>query len=129
MFMKDLEPSIYRQRLIIEGRYSIKISDYVIKQFLEDFAEEIGMTLLTSPFIFSPNKINHPLHHGIAGFVGWVESGCTIYTWDKLNFFTVDVYTCKKFSIKKAVAFTEKFFKTTAIEFEEKTYGTPRIKA
>lgn len=126
--MKDMEPSIYRQRLIIEGRYAIEISEDVIKQFLEDLAEELGMTLLIEPLIFSPNNRKHPLHHGIAGFVAWVESGCSIYTWDRFNFFTVDIYTCKKFSVKKAVAFTKKFFKSKEIVYMDTAYGNSRSK-
>jgi S-adenosylmethionine decarboxylase len=115
--MRDLEPQIYRQRLIIEGRYTIEISEEVLKQFFEALAEEIGMTLLTKPFFFSPNMREHAVHHGIAGFIAWVESGCSIYTWDKFNFFTVDIYTCKQFSLEKAVEFTEKFFKCREIEY------------
>lgn len=81
------------------------------------------MTPLTKPFIFSPNKRNHLLHHGIAGFMGWAESGCSIYTWDKFNFLTVEIYTCKKFDVKKAVDFVKTFFKCNKITFEESVYG------
>ncbi len=117
--MKDLEPQIYRQRLMIEGRYTIEISEDILKQFFEALAEEIGMTLLTKPFFFSPNIKGHAIHHGIAGFIAWVESGCSIYTWDKFNFFTVDIYTCKQFSVEKAVNFTKNFFRCREIEFME----------
>ena len=36
--------------------------------------------------------------------------------WDKLKFLTVDVYSCKSFSNKKAVKFTEGFWKCTELE-------------
>ncbi len=117
--MKNLEPRIYRQRLIIEGKYGITISEIVVKTYLTTLAKSIGMTLLTKPLIFSPNKRKHPIRHGIAGFVAWVESGCSVYTWDYFKFFTVEIYTCKKFSAKKAVAFTKKFFKTKQIVYRD----------
>ena len=121
--MKDLEPKIYRQRLTIEAKYNFIISEKVIKSFLIDFAKSIKMTPLTKPFIFTPNKIKHPIYHGIAGFMGWAESGCSIYTWDKFNFLTIEVYTCKKFEILKAVDFVKKYFKCKDIVFKELTYG------
>lgn len=121
--MRDLEPQIYRQRLIIEGRYNIEISEAILNQFFEALAREIGMTLLTKPFFFSPNIRKHAIHHGIAGFIAWVESGCSIYTWDKFKFFTVDIYTCKQFSVEKAVNFTKKFFKCREIEYLDITPG------
>lgn len=114
--MKNLEPRIFRKRLIIEGRYAISINTDTVKQYLVQLAEKIKMHLLTEPFVFSPDACNHPLHHGMAGFVGWVESGGFVYTWDKFNFFTVEIYTCKPFSVKEAVQFTREFFKATEIE-------------
>jgi len=118
--MKNLEPKIYRQRLTIEAKYNRIISEKVIKDFLIDFAKAIRMTPLTKPLIFSPNKIQHPLHHGIAGFMAWAESGCSIYTWDKFNFLTVEIYTCKKFENSKAVNFIKKYFHCKDIVFKSK---------
>jgi S-adenosylmethionine decarboxylase len=117
--MKNPEPRIFRKRLIVEGRHSISIDADTIKQYLVELAEKIGMRLLIEPVIFSPDACSHPLHHGIAGFVGWVESGGFVYTWDKFNFFTVEIYTCKPFSTKDAVQFTKEFFKAPEIEFME----------
>ena len=39
--MKDLEPKIYRQRLTIEAKYEIIITEEIIKDFLIKFAKEI----------------------------------------------------------------------------------------
>lgn len=117
--MKNLEPRIFRKRLIIEGRYSISIDADTIKQYLIKLAEKIGMRLLIEPFVFSPDACSHPLHHGMAGFVGWVESGGFVYTWDQFNFFTVEIYTCKPFFVKDAIQFTREFFKATETDFME----------
>ncbi len=118
--MKNLAKQIFRQRLTIEGKYSIRISEAVIKKYMLDLAKAIGMHSLMKPITFKPNERKHPLHHGIAGFVGWVESGCSVYTWDKFNFFTVEIYTCKKFSVEKVVKFTKGFFESKQIVFESK---------
>jgi len=119
--MKNIEPKICRQRATIEARYSksTEITEEKIKEFLIKFAEELEMSPLTEPFIFSPNKLNHPIHHGIAGFMAWATSGCSIYTWDNYKFLTVETYTCKPFLISKAVQFIKRFFDCTEIEFSE----------
>ncbi len=126
--MRDLEPKIYRQRLTIEAKYNLVISERVIKQFLIDFAKSIGMTPLTKPFIFTPNNRKHPIHHGVAGFMGWVESGCSIYTWNKFNFLTIEIYTCKKFDVTKAVNYVKEYFDCKNITFQELTYGSSNKK-
>jgi S-adenosylmethionine decarboxylase len=121
--MRNLEPKIFRQRLVIEAVYGSDINEGLIKKFLNEFASCLKMNPITEPFIFTPNDLKHPLHHGIAGFMGWAESGCSIYTWDKFNFLTVDIYACKKFDIKKAVHFVKQFFKCKDIDSEEFRYG------
>ena len=119
--MKNIEPNICRQRVTIEARYSegIEITEERVREFLLRFAEVLEMQALTEPFIFSPNKVNHQIHHGIAGFMAWTTSGCSIYTWDKFRFLTVETYTCKPFAISKAVQFVKKFFACQEIEFSE----------
>jgi S-adenosylmethionine decarboxylase len=114
--MRNLEPQIYRQRLTIEGKYQSVITEETIKSFLIDFAQYLGMTPLTEPFIFTPNNTGHPIHHGVAGFMAWAESGCSIYTWDKFNFFTVEIYTCKQFDNEKASHYVKEYFNCSDIE-------------
>jgi len=117
--MKNLEPKIFRKRLTIEAKYELKIDENIIKKFLIELARHLGMTILSKPFIFSPDNSKHPLHHGLAGFIGWVESGCSIYTWDKFNFLSIEIYTCKNFNTQKAVNFSKKFFKCRSIVSKE----------
>jgi S-adenosylmethionine decarboxylase len=120
--MKNLEPQLLRKRLIIEGYHSIEINEQLIKDYLLNLTKAIGMRPESDVFIFSPNEMGNPLHHGLNGFIAWVESGCHIYTWDTStspNFFTVDIYSCKNFLNEKAVNFTKNFFKATDLTFEE----------
>lgn len=113
--MKNLEPQIYRKRLTIEAKYTGDILAGNITSFLIDFAKFLEMTPLSEPFIFSPNNTDHSIHHGVAGFMAWVESGCSIYTWKKFSFLTVEVYTCKQFDTDKAVDFVKEYFKCIEI--------------
>ncbi len=121
--MKDLEPQIYRQRLTIEGKYQGDITADKISAFLKDFADLLEMSPLTEPFIFTPNEIGHEIHHGVAGFMAWAESGCSMYTWDKFNFLSVEIYTCKKFDVQSAVNYVKDYFDCIEIDSQELTYG------
>lgn len=121
--MKNLEPQIYRKRLTIEAKYTGDILSDNITSFLIDFAKFIEMTPLTEPFIFSPNNTNHPIHHGVAGFMAWAESGCSIYTWDKFKFLSVEIYTCKQFDTEKAINFVKEYFNCTEITSSDLPYN------
>ncbi len=118
--MKNIEPKVYRQRLVIEARYTIEVNRETVKKYLLDLAKELGMTLnLPEPIITSATGKSDPIHDGYEGVVIWLESGASIYIWEKLNFLTVDIYTCKPFNAKKAVDFTADFFQTSEMEYSE----------
>jgi S-adenosylmethionine decarboxylase len=111
--MKNLAPKIYRQRLVIEGipAKSIKSSD--IKKYLSGLSDELKMKTLLKPVTHQSPK------YGWAGWIHWETSGAHFYAWDKPKlFFSVDIYTCKKFSNKVAVDFTKKFFNAEEIVFK-----------
>jgi len=58
--------------------------------------------------------------YGEAAWIHWESSGAHFYAWDRPRlFFSVDIYTCKKFDIQTAVKFTEKFFKIDNVEYKE----------
>ncbi len=120
--MKNIEPRVKRQRLVIEARYSNVIDKEIVKKYLFGLAEELEMTIhpdLKEPIITSATGKSNPIHDGWEGVIFWVESGASIYVWERLNFLTVDIYTCKYFENKKAVDFTAKFFKTTELEWRD----------
>lgn len=120
--MKNIEPRVTRQRLVIEARYSAVINKESVKKYLFGLAEELKMTIhpdLTEPIITSATGKSIPIHDGYEGAIFWVESGASIYVWEKLNFLTVDIYTCKRFDNQKAIDFTAKFFGTTELEWSE----------
>ncbi len=99
--MEDLAPSIYRQRLVIEGIPSRELTDRDIKGYLSGLSTVLEMTALIEP-------VTHrsPLY-GWAGWIHWETSGAHFYAWDVPQlFFSVDVYTCKPFSDATALEYT-----------------------
>lgn len=107
---KDLVPSIFRQRLVIEGFPKKAISDKQICNYLSELSKIIDMTELMSPVTHKSNRF------GWAGWIHWETSGAHFYAWEKPTlFFSVDIYTCKPFSSEIAVAFTKKFFDASEV--------------
>jgi len=111
--MKKLALNIYRQRLIIEGFPGKHIGPKRIKKYLLGLSKVLKMKPLIEP-------VTHKSHAwGWAGWIHWATSGCHFYEWDRPRlFFSVDIYTCKKFSVKEAVRFTKEFFKTKEITYK-----------
>ena len=112
--MKDLAPSIYRQRLIIEGYPQEAISDTQIKTYLSQLSKVIDMKELLSPVTHRSDL------YGWAGWIHWETSGAHFYAWEQpLLFFSVDIYTCKQFKVEDALNFTRDFFVTQEIVWKE----------
>jgi S-adenosylmethionine/arginine decarboxylase-like enzyme len=112
--MKDLAPNIYRQRLVIEGYPQKIISDTDIKNYLTQLSDHIGMVTLIEPVTHCSDKF------GWAGWIHWETSGAHFYAWEQpLLFFSVDIYTCKEFSVEDATELTRSFFNTSRIEYKE----------
>ena len=108
--MKNLAKNIYRQRLVIEGTMPDLITDVDIKDYLSKLSDLLNMTTLIEPVTHQS-----PLY-GWAGWIHWETSGAHFYAWDQpVQFFSVDIYTCKKFSEKEAVKFTKNYFNADKI--------------
>lgn len=104
---------IFRKRLLVEGRYGIEPPDAgFIEGFLLDLSRHLGMQPLTRALVFSPDNHND-LHHGIAGFLPWVESGCSVYTWSNQRFFSLEVFSCKDFDSAECAAFVCRALRAT----------------
>ena len=109
---KDLAPEICRQRLVIEGKPNAPITDTDIKAYLSKLSEVLKMKTVLEPITHNSSKF------GWAGWIHWETSGTHFYAWDvPFLFFSVDIYTCKKFDDDVAVAFTKEFFKVNEVVF------------
>lgn len=100
--MRDLAPSIYRQRLVVEGTCRRPLGEVEIKQYLNGLSDALGMVTL------QPAVTHHSQRYGWAAWIHWETSGAHFYAWDEPTpFFSVDIYTCKPFEPEAAVDFTQ----------------------
>lgn len=110
----DLAPKIYRQRMVIEGYPEKSITSEEIKDYLSKLSNVLKMKELLAPVTHCSDT------YGWAGWIHWESSGAHFYAWDNPTlFFSVDIYTCKKFSPKDAFDFTESYFKAKRMVFRE----------
>lgn len=99
------------------------VEEEEIKDFLQAFAKTVDMQPLGEPFAYPAMKDGFLIGYG--GWMHWVTSGCHVYSYAKEwtknghNFFTIDCYTCKPFSVEKAVAFTKTYFGVNDIAWKE----------
>jgi S-adenosylmethionine/arginine decarboxylase-like enzyme len=124
--MRNIEPEIHRQRLIIEARYGIKVGRETVREYLLDLIRIMGMTIhpqQPEPIITSATGKSKPLHDGYEGFCFWLESGVSIYIWERYNFLSIDMYSCKKFEKEVALEHAKKFFQISDLEFQETVFN------
>ena len=119
--MKNIEPKVYRQRLIIEGHFEVPIEGENIKAYLTKLSKVLKMTIFSGPFCWPPDKWTNPRVklHNLNAFVAWTKSGCHVYAWRLPKFFTADIYSCKPFNTKKVLKFTKDFFKSKDMVYKE----------
>ncbi len=118
MNWKNLAPSLVRQRVVIEATTKTVLQEAEIKTYLQQLSEVVGMRPLQKPFAYVAEEM------GYGGWIHWVTSGAHVYTYTPeatggKPLFTVDAYTCKPFSVKKAVEFTREFLGTDEIAWKE----------
>lgn len=112
--MNDLAPEIYRQRAVIEAYPNKALTAGEIKDYLSQLSDVLQMKTLIEPVTHRSEM------YGEAAWIHWETSGAHFYAWDVPRlFFSVDIYTCKKFDVLDAVEFTKKFFDIDSAEFKE----------
>ncbi len=111
--MKDLAPTIFRQRLIIEATLNANTNKQSIDEYLKNLSDLLDMTIVMDPLTRENPK------YGFSSYVYWEESGTHLYHWHKpYPFLSVDIYTCKQFDVDTAVTFTKDFFGAKEIVFK-----------
>ena len=118
--MKNLAPDIYRQRILIEGCYTIDIDSNTIEKYLNEIAKHLNLRTYGQPIIFSPVDKGKPENQGFDAFIPLIDSGISIYIWSSQKFFSVVLYSCKKFNNQSAVDFSTDYFQAkNGIEWED----------
>ncbi|OGQ17823.1 MAG: hypothetical protein A3B70_08355 [Deltaproteobacteria bacterium RIFCSPHIGHO2_02_FULL_40_11] len=110
--MKNIAPEILRQRLLIEAKYSVKVSKKTIKKFFFGLAKHLNMKVYGDPIIFSPGGEGKKINQGYDAFIPLIDSGFSLYIWSNAKFLSLVIYTCKSFEESEAIQYTHVFFKT-----------------
>lgn len=114
---KNLTPKILRQRLIIEGTTEKLVGHEQMESYLIALADVAKMKIAGTPVTFTEHE------RGSAAYINWTSSGCHFYSYPSAPpLFTVDIYSCKVYSVAEIVKFTQNYFSTIEIVWKEITY-------
>lgn len=115
--MRNLAPNIKRQRLLVEGFYSIDVDKSVISDYFKWITDYLQLRMYGEPIIFSPGWEGKEENQGYDAFVPLIDSGISVYVRSSSKFLSLIIYTCKDFDEKKAIEFTNNFRRLNEVEF------------
>lgn len=111
--MKNLAPQLFRQRLLIEGFYTIDVTRERVAAYLRGVAAHLQLKAYGAPTIYSPGGLGRAEDQGFDAFLPLIDSGIAAYIWSSAKFFSIVLYTCKAFDEAAAVRYTREFFGAT----------------
>ncbi|HEX8731106.1 MAG TPA: adenosylmethionine decarboxylase [Ktedonobacterales bacterium] len=103
---------MFGPHLIIDGSRcnTRKLADRIlVEQVLNDYPSAIGMTKIGGPYMFE-YQAPDPAYSGVSGLVVIAESHIAIHTFPELDYFTMDIFSCKNFDHEKAIAYIKAAF-------------------
>jgi hypothetical protein len=115
--MRDLAPDITRQRILIEGFFTIDVDEDVIGSFFERISGELGLRMYGTPIVFAPGGEGRAENEGFDAFAPLIDSGISVYVWTRPRFVSVVAFTCKRFDEQKAVDVTTEYFEMPDVEW------------
>src|SRR5215469_7520796 len=87
-----------------------KLADRIlIEQLLNDYPRAIGMTKIGGPYMFE-YQAPDPEYSGVSGLVVIAESHIAIHTFPELDYFTMDIFSCKNFDHELAIDYIKSAF-------------------
>jgi S-adenosylmethionine decarboxylase len=98
---------LFGPHLILDGTRcdTRKLGDRIlIEQLLSDYPAAIGMTKIGGPYMFE-YQAPDPAYSGVSGIVVIAESHIAIHTFPELDYFTMDIFSCKNFDHEKAITY------------------------
>ncbi|NBD32902.1 MAG: hypothetical protein GVY17_08065 [Cyanobacteria bacterium] len=116
--MKDLAPEVFRQRVLIEGFYSIKVNREIVNSYLLGIAKYLGLGTYGDAIIHTPSGLGKEENQGFDAFMPLIDSGISLYIWSSAKFFATVLFTCKAFDTERALNYTTEFFQTSKIEYK-----------
>jgi len=116
--MRDLAPDITRQRLLLEGYFTIPVDEEAIARFFIELTSALDLRMYGEPTIFSPGGDGRDENQGYDAFVPLIDSGISLYVWTSSRFLALVVFTCKAFDTERAVAFARDYFAMAELDHE-----------
>ena len=98
---------MFGPHLIVDGTRcdTQKLGDRVlIEQILTEYPAAIGMTKIGGPYMFEYQSPD-PAYSGVSGIVVIAESHIAIHTFPELDYFTMDIFSCKNFDHELAIRY------------------------
>jgi len=114
--LRNLAPQIFRQRLLLEGLYTIDVTHAALERYLTGLAAHLELKAYGTPTIYSPAGLGSAQNQGFDAFLPLIDSGIAAYVWSSARFFSIVLYTCKGFDAAAASAFTREFFAASDLE-------------
>jgi S-adenosylmethionine decarboxylase len=114
--VRDLAPDITRERLLVEGFYTIDVDEDVIRGFLAEVPARLGLRTYGEATVFAPGGVGRDENEGYDAFVPLIDSGISLYVWTTRQFLALVMFTCKAFDLETAVGITREFFAMTEVE-------------
>jgi len=112
--MKNIAPTITRQRLLMEGFFARKVTRDILSDYLYGVAAHLGLRTYGEPTIFSPSGMGKEENQGFDAFIPLIDSGISAYIWSKDQFLSIIVYTCKNFDAQAALTYTKDYFQISS---------------
>ena len=81
----------------------------LVRKFLTDYPDNLGMTRITEPNVVEYNGPEND-DAGVSGFVIIAESHISIHTFPRRNYVNIDIFSCKSFDCEKALADAKHLF-------------------
>ena len=103
--MDDLAPEIFRQRLLVEGRFRAGLDAPAVEAFLQGLAQALDLTPYGRAVVHAPGGQGKDINQGFDAFLPLVDSGIAAYFWSRARFFSIVVYSCAPFDHGKALDF------------------------
>ncbi len=104
--------------LIIDGYSSepqILQDERFLYQWLDSYPSKIGMTKISSPFIFRYLG-SRPEDRGISGFVFIAESHISLHTFVERCYVNIDVFSCRDFNAQQVINDLKEKFRLTKLK-------------
>jgi len=117
--VRNLAPDILRQRLLIEGYYSVTVGRKEVERFLTGIAESLELRTYGPPIVHEPDGIGKPENQGFDAFIPLIDSGISLYVWSARRFFAAVLFTCKSFAVSRALDFTRQHFGSEELSHRE----------